>query len=272
MRARGLSAMLSDGRQRLRALLLVAVFVVIAGSGAWFYVTRPYLTPTEKGRRLAEQMACFACHGADGSGGVPNPGRVEGVVPNWRGDLMMFARDTSQIREWIRDGVTAARAQSQSWQQERSLGALRMPAFGKRLSETQIGNLVALVAILGGKAEPEDSLALYGFHRADSLACFSCHGPGGRYARPNPGSFKGYVASWQAADFQDLVESRPEFDEWVTDGICRRLAGNRAATYFLKHAVLKMPAFRSHLRPGDLDALWAYVTWLRSEPVDAAPP
>ena len=29
-------------------------------------------------------------------------------------------------------------------------------------------------------------------------------------------------------------------------------------------AVLRMPAYRGKLEPGDLDALWAYVKWLRA--------
>jgi hypothetical protein len=35
------------------------------------------------------------------------------------------------------------------------------------------------------------------------------------------------------------------------------------ARFFLKRAVLKMPAYRDHLEPGDLDAMWAYTEWLR---------
>jgi hypothetical protein len=29
-----------------------------------------------------------------------------------------------------------------------------------------------------------------------------------------------------------------------------------------------MPAFKKHLEPGDVEALWAYVTWLRTQPQD----
>jgi hypothetical protein len=46
--------------------------------------------------------------------------------------------------------------------------------------------------------------------------------------------------------------------------VSKRFAGNAAAKMFLDRAVLHMPAFKTHLAPGDVDALWAYVQWLRS--------
>ena len=33
--------------------------------------------------------------------------------------------------------------------------------------------------------------------------------------------------------------------------------------------MLRMPAYREHLAPGDLESLWAYVEWLRSLPLSA---
>lgn len=180
---------------------------------------------------------------------------------------MMFAHDTGQIREWIRDGTSKARAGSLSWQDERDKGVLDMPAFGKKLSDTQIGELVQLVAAINGKSAPADSIARHGYQRADSLGCFGCHGPGGSYSRPNPGSFKGYIPSWGTADFPDLVHDRQEFDQWVSAGISKRFEENRLARYFLERANLKMPAYHRHLQPGDLDALWAYVNWLRSDSI-----
>ncbi len=178
---------------------------------------------------------------------------------------MMFAHDTGQIREWIRDGISKARANSVSWQDERDKGVVDMPAFGQKLSDDQIGQLVQLVAAINGKSAPTDSIPLHGYQRADSLGCFGCHGPGGRYSRTNPGSFKGYIPSWGTADFPDLVHDRQEFEEWVSAGISKRFEGNRLARYFLDRGNLEMPAYRDHLKPGDLDALWAYVAWLRSD-------
>ena len=194
-----------------------------------------------------------------------NDGRTDVSVPNWTGDLMMYARDSSQIREWIANGVTAARAKSLSWQEERDKGVLEMPAFGRRLSREQIDDLVAYIMAIQNHDTPSDSLAIIGQARIDSLGCIGCHGAGGRLSRPNPGSFKGYVPSWSGPDFPDLVRDRQEFDQWVTSGISKRFENNPLARYFLDKAVLKMPAFREHLKPGDLDAIWAYIFWLRAE-------
>ncbi len=145
----------------------------------------------------------------------------------------MYARSPGQIREWIRDGSTSTRRQSATWREQRERGNLRMPAFGRGLA------------------------------RAGQLGCTGCHGPGGRLARPNPGSLRGFVPPWDGPDFPELVRDRREFDEWVERGISRRFERNALARYFLERAVLKMPAHRRYLAPGDLDALWGYVTWLR---------
>ena len=44
-----------------------------------------------------------------------------------------------------------------------------------------------------------------------------------------------------------------------------RFETNPLAAFFLRRAVLKMPAYEKHLEPSDMAALWAYVTWLRLE-------
>lgn len=246
---------------------VIGLFAVGATLGvltAW-WMFRPKLPAAERGRRLAERTGCFACHGPEGTRGTANPGRTDRTVPTFPDDLMMYADSPEQIREWIRDGVTAKRARSQTWREQRRRGALRMPAFKRRLSRSQIDHLVAFVSAFSQSPEPEDSLAWRGMARAESLGCFGCHGPGGRFARPNPGSLKGYVPSWDGADFADLVRSRREFGEWVDRGVSTRLAHDPIAQFFLRRAVVHMPAFRRFVQPGDVDTLWAYVQWLRSD-------
>ena len=243
------------------------VFLAIACAlVAWAIVARSHLSAAERGRRIAERTGCFTCHGPGGLRGVPNHGRNDKTVPGFEGDVMMYAHDDQDIREWITDGVPKRRAGSTSWREQRDKGALRMPAFGRVLSRAQIGDLVAFVNASAGNPEPEDSLAAAGLVRAHALGCTGCHGPGGRLAARNPGSLKGYVPSWDSEDFPDLVHDRREFGEWVEDGVSRRFHDNAAAQYLLHRAVLHMPAFRAHLSPGDTDAMWAYVQWLRSTP------
>jgi len=247
----------------VKRLLLLFVLAALVAGVLWYVNLRPKLTAVERGRRLAEANGCFACHGPEGSKGVANPGRLDRTVPSY-GTLMMYAKDAKETREWIRDGVPASRAKSETWKKQRDAGALRMPAFGRRLSARQIDDLVAFVMVASGESAPEDSFALQGLTRASELGCVGCHGEGGRYARPNPGSFKGYVPPWDGEDFPELVRDRAEFDEWVKRGVSRRFETNPAARHFLDGAVLHMPAFERHLKPGDLDALWAYVRWARA--------
>jgi len=247
--------------QRLAVLAVIAALV--AGVAGYLFI-RPQLPAAERGRRLAERTGCYGCHGPEGLRGTSNPGRTDQTVPTWEGDLMMFGHDPGDIREWIRDGVTRKRAQSATWREERDRGALKMPAFKDRLSGSEISDLVAFVSAVHGIPEPEDSLVADGRERIAALGCVGCHGPGGRLARRNPGSLKGYIPSWDGADFPDLVRDEAEFRDWVERGVSRRFERNPMARFFLERAVLKMPAFRSYLGAGDVEAIWAYVRWLRS--------
>jgi mono/diheme cytochrome c family protein len=251
-----------------RAVTFLLILIVGVGAGAALFVIRPYLPAAERGRRLAEEMGCFGCHGPGGIRGAMNPGRTDGSVPNFQGDVMMFADDPEEIHEWIHNGVTAKRQQSATWRAQRESGILKMHAFKGRISEDRMHDLVAYVMAIAGMPAPEDSLAARGLERADSLGCVGCHGAGGRLARRNPGSLKGYVPSWDGKDFPDLVRDSTEFRDWVEDGVSDRFEHDALAQFFLRRAVLKMPAYEKHLQSGDLDALWAYVRWLRSTPLD----
>jgi len=251
-------------RRALVAALVLGVLAAGAGT-AWKIVTRPHLPRAEKGRRLAAGLGCFGCHGPEGQHGASNPGRAEETVPGFGGALMMYARDPEEIREWIANGVRNSEAKSGTWKTQRDRGALVMPAFKERLSPREIDELVSFVMAAAGWPAPSDSAAARGLARAGELGCTGCHGPGGRFARPNRGSLKGYVPSWDGADFADVVHDRAEFGEWVERGVSRRFERNPVARWFLDRAVLRMPAYGRHLKPGDVDALWAYVRWLNSD-------
>jgi len=247
----------------VKRLLQLVLLFLLAWLAFWSTVLRPKLTPVERGRRLAERTGCFGCHGAEGTEGTADPGRPAGAVPSYH-SLMMYAKNEQDVREWIRDGVTASRATSEAWKESRKAGALHMPAFGRRLNARQIDDLVAFVMAASGEEAPQDSIPFTGRERASDLGCTGCHGAGGRYARPNPGSLKGYIPPWDGEDFPDLVRDRHEFGEWVEHGVTQRFDTNPVAKYFLRRAALHMPAYKRFLKEGDVDALWAYVTWLRS--------
>ena len=250
----------------MRPLTRFAFVAIACALVAWAIVARPHLPAAERGRRVAERWGCFTCHGPGGVRGVANHGRADKTVPGFEGDVMMYAKSDDDIREWITDGVPKRRAESQSWREQRDKGALRMPAFGRMLSRAEVGDLVAYVNACAGNPEPEDSLAAAGLERSEALGCNGCHGPGGRLAARNPGSLKGYVPSWDGRDFPELVQDRREFHEWLDAGVSGRFRRNPVAMFLLERAALHMPAYRAHLSPGDEDALWAYVQWLRRTP------
>jgi mono/diheme cytochrome c family protein len=251
-----------------RVVALGALGVALGGLAAWLWLTWPRLPAAERGRRLAEAQGCFGCHGPGGREGAANPGRRDRTVPTFGGDLMMYAHDAADVRAWILDGSTPRRRESATWRAQRDSGALRMPAYRGRLSAGQVEDLVAFVMLVSGSPEPDDSLALAGRARALALGCDACHGAGGRLAIPNPGSLKGYVPSWDGADFPELVRSEAEFGQWVRHGVSDRFRDDPVSRRFLERARLRMPAYERHLAAGDLAALWAYVRWLRSPAAD----
>jgi mono/diheme cytochrome c family protein len=238
---------------------LVLIFGITVG-----FARRPNLPPAERGRRIAERTGCFGCHGPGGLRGANNPGRTDQTVPNFADDVMMYAKTPGEIHEWIHNGVTRKKAASVTWRADRDRGALRMPAFKGRMSERDMDDLVAYVMASSGMPEPDDSLVVRGIRRAKDLGCIGCHGPGGRLARPNPGSWKGVIPSWDGGDFPEVVRDSTEFRQWVEHGISERFRTNPLASFFLRRAPVKMPAFDKHLQPDDVPALWAYIRWLRS--------
>ena len=102
-------------RQPFLRLGLVAVAAVgLAGLAATAFLFLR-LTSVERGRRLAETQGCFACHGPEGTRGAGNPGRSDRTVPTY-GSLMMYATNREEVRQWIADGVSRTRAQSETWE------------------------------------------------------------------------------------------------------------------------------------------------------------
>lgn len=247
----------------MRRIVVVVVMAGALGLGVFGWLVRPQLTAAERGRRLAERVGCFGCHGPEGTRGIPNPGSPDKTVPNFTDDVMMFAESPAEIREWIRDGVSEKHAHSHTFQENRERGTLKMPAFKRRLDRRQIEDLVAYVVAMSADA-PGDPVAARGAERAEALGCFGCHGAGGRLARPNRGSLKSYVPAWDGADFRELVRDRGEFGQWVEHGASDRFRRSATAQFFLRRGALRMPAFERQIEPADIDTLWRYVQWLRS--------
>ena len=240
-------------------------------AGVAFFGARSYWqkaaldTPVQRGRRLAERMGCFGCHGAGGGQPIPNPGAKGGEVPDWTGGTwMMWNRDERDLRAWIVRGRPEHR--------QPDAGALiKMPAYGSRLSTRETDDLVAYVLAASHFGAIDDAGASAGHEAAYRLGCFGCHGPEGRGLVMNPGSFKGYIPPWDGDDYPDLVRDDAELREWVEDGACNRLRKNPVARRFLDKQAIAMPAYRGRISEDELRAIAAYIAWVRAHPRTGAP-
>ncbi len=244
-------------------LLIGLCVVALAGGGAtWFVRTRPEITPSLRGRQIADRLGCFACHGPEGRGGVPDPTAAGGTVPGWSaGALVMFIRTEQHLREWILlgrpndDELAGPELSSES--------LVPMPAYRDDLNDRELDDLVAYIKAVSGWAGGIPDEAYEGRKAAVRLGCFGCHGLSGMGGVPNPGSFKGYIPPWDGHEFAELVRSEAELREWILDGRIERLWGNRAARFFLERQKTPMPAYREHISAHELDQVVAYIKWLR---------
>ena len=252
-------------RATLTAIVISMVAVVVAAGGALLALRAGWQraaldTPVLRGRVLAERMGCFGCHGPGGGQPIPNPGAKGGEVPGWTGGTwMMWNRDERDVRAWIATGRPQSR--------EPDAGALiKMPAYGSRLSDRELDDLVAYVLAASHFGAIADEAAAAGHEVAYRLGCFGCHGAEGRGLVMNPGSFKGYIPPWDGADFPELVRDDAELNQWVRNGVSDRFLANPVASRILRTQAVTMPAYGDLVSDADLRALSAYVAWVRSHP------
>jgi mono/diheme cytochrome c family protein len=266
--------------------------LTLGGLAAWGffnYMRNPSLTPELRGYALAEELGCHGCHGPRGTGGVPNPGSRDGDVPAWDGGTaMMFVRNDDEIREWIMDGkpwrlvlrdsLDARRRADEAARLRDSFPRpgeaklrprpdapaelpLVMPAYGDIIDPEQLEDLVAYYKVVADFRDmPDDARA--GYRAARALGCFGCHGPGGLIGVQNPRSFKGYIPPWRGSDYRELVRNDDELRSWIMDGSIPRFTENRAARFFERRQVIRMPAYRDVLADSTLLEITRYITWL----------
>jgi mono/diheme cytochrome c family protein len=246
----------------IAVLLLVclaegALLLLLDRRSTW--VESVHENPVERGRQIAERTGCFACHGPGGDQPIANPGATHGAVPGWGGGTwMLWSDDASDLRAWIVDGHPPGRAPDP--------GALiSMPAYGSLLSDAEVDDLLAYVLSVAQFGRPEDPLAGRGRDTAQRLGCFGCHGPEGRGQIANPRSFRGYVPPWDGPDYAELVRDDDEFEQWVRNGVCDRL-DNVATRAIFDRQSIRMPAYGDHVTDEQIEALLAYVAWMRNNP------
>jgi mono/diheme cytochrome c family protein len=98
------------------------------------------------GRDVAVRFGCFGCHGPEGRGLVANPGSFKGYVPPWDGDdYLELVRSDEEFRQWVRNGVSDRFRANPAARRFVEGQAIPMPAFGDRVSEAELDQLLAYV-------------------------------------------------------------------------------------------------------------------------------
>jgi len=257
--------------QRTRGLvwLLGALVVVLAGWIAYPHVRNVVIPPEQtsaaRGHAVAVSLGCFACHGPGGGGGVHNPGTKEGEVPAFTEQTqMMYVKSTDDLREYVLDGAPKRRREDPDYVAKTKAAGLHMPAYRGFLSDAQLEDLVAYLRATSGQILPDEHLATVGANLALEVDCFACHGPLGSGGMPNPGSFKGYIPGFWGADFDELVRNDDELRVWISEGHLERIEDHPVGGIYFKRQRTQMPAYGKFIEAEEVDALVAYVKWIRA--------
>jgi mono/diheme cytochrome c family protein len=245
----------------------VITVLILIGLGCGVLLTanaiirRPEITPAIRGKKIAESMGCFGCHGPEGFGGIPDPISPAGKAPGWEiGTAILYINNESDIQEWILNGTVEDPHKHIETEPET---IVPMPAYGDILSDGELSDLIAYFKAVSGYASSIPDEAYEGSVIAHNLGCFGCHGPSGMGGIPNPRSFTGIIPAWDGDQFNELVKNDDELREWILDGKIKRLMDNPLGKFFLKRQVLQMPGYRDHLTADELNSLIIYIKWLQ---------
>lgn len=251
-------------RLALAAVLLIGAIAAALPAGLRFFLWRWESNLLLRGRLLADELGCLACHAPWAGVEIPNPGSRWGTVPAFGGgNAMMYVSAPAEIAEIIRFGAP------KSWLDDPEIRArlesqhLRMPAYGERLSEQELADLVAWVGAVEGIERVQGEGVAEGRELARKHGCLSCHGVEGAGGLPNPGSLGGFVPGFLGRNFADLVTSETEFREWVREGTSQRLGSKAWIRFFWGRQELQMPAFREELSDEEISLLWRWVQAVR---------
>jgi mono/diheme cytochrome c family protein len=97
----------------------------------------------DEGRKVAERMGCFNCHGPQGRGAAPNALAFKGYIPPWDGpDFVELARDDAEAREWILDGASKRVAGSATGRFFLERQPIKMPAYRGHLTDAEVDRLL----------------------------------------------------------------------------------------------------------------------------------
>ena len=263
-------------KRKLLTIILVVAGVLLVGALAapsmldgllWRWESNPVL----RGRLLAEEQGCLDCHRPFGNTEIPNPGSRWGTVPRFgAGNALMYAEDLDEIEEYIRYGAPLMWLGDPEIADRLARQRLRMPAYGDRLDDGQIADLVLWTALVEGVAAPGESgddagIVAAGRALARKHGCLACHGEAGGGGLPNPGGLGGFVPGFLGRNFTDLVADEEEFREWVRTGTLERLASKPWVRWFWERQTLEMPAYGDSLNDEELGQLWTWIQAMRAE-------
>lgn len=229
-----------------RSLRILLPVLAVALAAGWLAVPRADgATPAIRGRRLAEELGCFACHGPEGRGGVADPVAPGGEIPDWSyATAKLFVASVEDVREWILHGSTAA---------ERARGAGRhrslapMPGYAEHLSARDADDLVAYFLAVSGWRPAYGEDEYLGRQVAQRLGCFGCHGPSGMGGVRDPSSRSGFIPPLAGGEL-----GTASLRQWILHG----RHGRR----------VPMPGYHDHVSDADLARLIAYLESLRAAP------
>lgn len=117
-------------------------------------IDRPGDDRAAAGRQLARTHGCVACHGVEGSGGLPNPGSLGGFIPGFLGsNFTDLVADEREFREWVLEGTSERLAANplirHFWRRQR----IAMPAYREELDDSEVRLLWRWVRATRGEAE-----------------------------------------------------------------------------------------------------------------------
>jgi mono/diheme cytochrome c family protein len=252
---------------RAKTVLLALALAAVAGYVAFGRWRTQNVSTVQRGWNVAYAKGCFTCHGPGGIRGMPDPGHGLGDIPPFTGGMMtMYAQNEGEIREWILDGLPKRVRDDPEQMKLRAQATIRMPAWRGMISSGDLHDLVAFVKAASDFEKPDDPKAEEGRQIAERFGCFNCHGPQGRGSMPNVRAFKGYIPSWDGADFPELARDDAEIRMWVLDGGVKRLYANPFARWFFERQPIKMPAYRGQLQEAEVERIVDYIHWLRQHP------
>ena len=235
------------------AVVMLLMIQRLRGSG---------VTAVARGEEVARRSGCFACHGAGGAGGIPDPGG-ENAIPGFNAEsASRFIQGDAELEQWVLDGRPARLRDSPPAGDP----LIAMPAYRSRLPPAQWRDLRAWLRAAHALDAPPagEKAARAGWEAARDSGCFGCHGPSGHGLRRNPGSFAGYIPGWDSGASRDLARDDAEVEEWIRNGKTSRVEKNAAARFFMKRQLIQTPPYDPTLSDEQVAAIVAYIRWMRA--------